>query len=476
MRFGAKRSPEGDGHPPVPAATLPLHEDGRRRVLRWVRRAVLQLPGPWKWIVLGALIGVAAGLGGVVFYLAIGWSTELFQGGIAGYVPPQPSGEGSARVTSASRWWLLPVATTLGGLLVGILATRLAPETEGNGTDVAIAAFHHGGGRMRFRAPLMKLPTSAITLGSGGSGGRERPTTQIGAGFGSWLGHLLDLDLQDRRIALAAGMGSGIAAIFRAPLGGTILGAELLYRRDFETQALLPSLVACIVAYTLFSAIFGWTPIFAVPSGLGFTHPLQLLYYAALGLAVAIAGIGYIRVFHAAQDLFAGLRLAAYLKPALGGLAVGLIGLAVPEALGVGAGWVQVLINPGHAAIPLTVVLLLPLIKILTTSLSIGSGGSGGLVGPGLVIGAAVGASFWEVFHQILPGMPATATPFVVVAMMSLFGAVAHAPIGVMVMVAEMTASYPLLAPAMITVSVACFVVGDRGIYRSQLVSRNLVD
>jgi len=436
----------------------------------------VRLRGPWKWIILGVAIGLAAGLGGIAFYVAIQWSTDLFLGGIAGYVPPQPSGEGSARVTSASRWWLLPVATTLGGLIVGLLTTRFAPEAEGNGTDAVISAFHRGGGRMRLRAPLMKLLTAAVTLGSGGSGGREGPTTQIGAGFGSWLGQLLDLDRHDRRIALAAGMGSGIAAIFRAPLGGAILGAELLYRRGFERGAVVPSLVASIVAYTLFSAIVGWTPIFSVPSGLGVTHPLQLVYFAALGVAVGLVGVGYIRLYHAGEDFFARLSVRAYLKPAAGGLAVGLIGLAVPEALGVGAGWAQILITPGHATIPLGIVLLLPIIKIIATSLSIGSGGSGGLVGPGLLIGAAVGASFWEVFHSILPGMPSTAAPFVVVAMMSLFGAVAHAPIGVMVMVAEMTASYALLAPAILTVSVACFVVGERGIYRSQLVSRQLID
>lgn len=425
-----------------------------------------------KWVVLGVLIGLVAGLAAITFYTAIRLATHLFQGGIAGYLPPSPAGEGRTVVTHATRYWLLPLSTTLGGLLAGILVVRLAPEAEGHGTDAAIACFHQRAGQMRARAGVVKLVASAITLGSGGSGGREGPTAQIGAGFGSLLGRLLRLETRDRRIAVAAGIGAGIASIFRAPLGGAILSAELLYRRDFETEALAPGLVGSIVGYTLFASVYGWQPVFGNQPGLTFAEPIQLLYYAVLGVTVGLVGILYIKTFYGIQAIVARLPLTALLKPALGGLLVGLIGLAVPQAVGVGYGWVQLLMLPKQTAVPLLVILVLPFLKILATSLSIGSGGSGGIFGPGLVIGAGVGAAGWSLFHHVLPGMPATPAPFVVVAMMSLFGSVAHAPLAMMLMVGEMTGSYGLLAPAMITVSLASVVVGDRTIYTSQPATR----
>lgn len=461
---------EGEMLPP-PLSGEGIEARGERRLARLLApagRATRQMRSFGRWIVIGALIGVAAGIGAIVFYAAIDLCTRLFQGGIAGYMPPGPAGEGRTIVTPATRYWLFPLSTTLGGLVAGAIVTRLAPAAEGHGTDAAIATFHEGAGEMDPRIPIVKLVASAITLGSGGSAGREGPTAQISAGFGSLLGRVLRLDVRDRRIAVATGIG----AIFRAPLGGAVLSAELLYRSDFEPDALAPALIASIVGYTIFAAVFGWTPVFGNQPGLTFDHPLQLLYYAVLGLAVGLVGILYITVFYALQGFFARLRLSPYLKPALGGLLVGLIGLVVPQAAGVGYGWVQFLMRPDQAAVPLLVILLLPFLKILTTSLSIGSGGSGGIFGPGLVVGAGVGAGLWGLGHTLLPGMPATSAPFVVVAMMSLFGAVAHAPLAMMLMVGEMTGSYGLLAPAMVMVSIASVVVGDRTIYTSQPATR----
>lgn len=327
---------EGEMLPP-PLSGEGIEARGERRLARLLApagRATRQMRSFGRWIVIGALIGVAAGVGAIVFYAAIDLCTRLFQGGIAGYMPPGPAGEGRTIVTPATRYWLFPLSTTLGGLVAGALVTRLAPAAEGHGTDAAIATFHEGAGEMDPRIPIVKLVASAITLGSGGSAGREGPTAQISAGFGSLLGRVLRLDVRDRRIAVATGIGAGIGAIFRAPLGGAVLSAELLYRSDVEPDALAPALIASIVGYTLFAAVFGWTPVFGNQPGLTFDHPLQLLYYAVLGLAVGLVGILYIRVFYGLQGFFARLRLLPYLKPALGGLLVGLIGLVVPQAVG----------------------------------------------------------------------------------------------------------------------------------------------
>ena len=332
-----------------------------------------------KWLFLGALIGIIGGVGAIVFFNALEAATHLFLGVLAGYDPPTPTGEGGAPITDGVRPWAIPLVTALGGLIAGIIVFRLAPEAEGHGTDAAIAAFHHDPRGIRARIPLVKLVASAITIGSGGSGGREGPTAQISAGFGSFLGRWLDLDQRDARIAVAAGMAAGIGAIFRAPLGGAVLGAELMYRDDVESDALVPSFVATIVAYTVFGGVMGFQPIFGDQQRYTFTDPTQLVYYAVIGLAAGLVGILYTTGFYGLGAWFTRWQVPREIKPAAAGFLVGCIGLVLPGVLGTGYGWVQAgLDRTSLLAIPLWVVLLLPFGKILATSLSIGSGGSGG--------------------------------------------------------------------------------------------------
>jgi len=427
-----------------------------------------------KWLFISTAIGLVAGFGALAFFLAIQYATKFFLGDLVGYLPPDPAGEGTMGVMSlwqAPRAWLLPVITTLGGLVAGIIVFGLAPEAEGHGTDAAIAAFHQGK-PIRARIPLVKLVASAITIGSGGSGGREGPSAQISAGFGSLLGGLLHLDAQDRRIAIATGIGSGIGAIFRAPLGGAVLAAEILYKHDLEVEAIVPALIASIIGYSVFGSWFGWTPIFVTSGSLAFTSPAQLLYYVVLGLLCGLIGWLYARGFYGITHFFHRLTLPNWIKPAIGGLLVGLIGLVLPQALGMGYGWVQVAMGPGILALPLWIILLLPFAKIITTGLSIGSGGSGGIFGPGMVIGAMVGAVVWRLSYHVLPGVPDSPTPFVIVGMMALFGGIAHAPLAVMLMVAEMTGNLSMLAPAMIAVGISSAIVGKATIYTSQVDTR----
>ena len=427
-----------------------------------------------KWLFISALIGIVAGFGAIAFYAAIHFSTSIFLGRLVGYLPPDPAGEGHTGIMSiwaAARPWLLPLVTAAGGLVSGIIVFTLAPEAEGHGTDAAISAFHRGKA-IRARIPLIKLVASAITIGTGGSAGREGPAAQISAGFGSLLGGLLHLDIQDRRIALATGIGAGIGAIFRAPLGGAVLAAEILYLHDLEIEAIIPALIASIIGYSVFGAWSGWSPIFATRSDLAFTSPPQLLYYVVLGIICGFVGLLYARGFYGITHVFHRVKLPNWLKPAIGGLLVGLIGLVLPQALGMGYGWVQVSMGSGLLSLPLWVVLVLPFAKILTTGLSIGSGGSGGIFGPGMVIGGMLGASVWRLCYGFLPGLPSDPTPFVIVGMMALFGGIAHAPLAVMLMVAEMTGNLSLLAPAMIAVGISSILVGNSTIYTSQVNTR----
>jgi CIC family chloride channel protein len=425
-----------------------------------------------KWLFRSTAIGIVAGLGSVLFFSAIEWCTKFFLGRIVGYMPPSPIGEGSPAISPMAHPWLLPVVTTVGGLISGIIVFNLAPEAEGHGTDAAIEAIHKKGGFIRSRIPLIKLVASAVTIGSGGSGGREGPAAQISAGFGSLLGKWLKLDVQNRRIAVAAGIGAGIGSIFRAPLGGALLSAEILYIHDLEVEALIPGLIASIVGYSIFGAFFGYTPIFGSMPEIGFNQPLQLIYYAVLGVFCGLVGILYSKTFYGTREIFHRLKLPRWINPAIGGLLVGLMGLALPACLSMGYGWVQIAMGSQTDLLPLWVVLVLPFAKILSTSLSISSGGSGGIFGPGMVIGGMLGASFWRLFYPVFHGMPASPAPFVIIGMIGMFGGIAHAPLAVMLMVAEMTGNLSLLAPAMIVVAISTAITGNNTIYSSQIPDR----
>lgn len=454
----------------------------------WLRRAELvirRLVGRWlsglrtasyirKWLLLGVLIGLVAGLGAVVFYTALHLATHYLLGSLGGYVPAGTAGEGGIHAASPfARPWAIPLVVALGGLVSGLLVFGFAPEAEGHGTDAAIHAVHTNPKGMRPRVTLVKLITSAVTIGSGGSGGREGPTAQISASFGSMLARALNLTPADSRIAVSAGIASGIASIFRAPLGGAILGAELLYRDDVEVEALIPSLVASVVGYAVFGGITGdFSPIFGYHDGFQLKSPAQLLFYVVLGLAAGLIGRLYVSAFYGTSDLFKRSPGPRWVKPALAGLAVGGLGLLVPGVLGTGYGQVQADMDRQLLlGLPLWTVLAIPFAKILATSLSIGSGGSGGIFGPGMVIGGATGAALWRLL-DLVGIAPHDPVPFVVVGMTACFGSIAHAPLAVMLMVAEMTGNLALLAPAMVAIALAVLVVGDHSIYRSQLRSR----
>ena len=449
-------------HPPAPLRSARARLVSLLESLGYLRR----------WLVLGAVIGLVAGVGAIAFFEALRAATHWLLGSLGGYQVPEPVGEGGGAGSAGfSRAWAVPLVTAGGGLAAGLLVWRFAPEAEGHGTDAAIAAVHHNPKGIRARVSLVKIVASALTIGSGGSGGREGPTAQISAGFGSVLARFLNLSPDDARIAVSVGVASGIGAIFRAPLGGAVLGGELLYRDDVEVEALIPSLVASVVAFAVFGAAEGYNPIFGSVSGYSFSAG-HLAYFAAVGIAAGVMGRLYARSFYSVGGLFRRLHLPAPLSPALGGLVVGLVGLALPEVLGTGYGFLQKAMGGQTGRLSLIVVVALPFAKILATSASIGSGGSGGIFGPGMVIGGFTGAAVYRLLLPVAPGIPHQPGAFAIVGMVACFGAIAHAPLAVILMVAEMTGSLSLLVPAMIAIALAVLVVGDASIYRSQLRNR----
>jgi CIC family chloride channel protein len=427
-----------------------------------------------RWTVLSAAIGIAAGFGALALVLGIDFFTRVFLGTIAGYTPPSAGGEAlhSLSAVVIERPWLVPVSTTLGGLVSGLIVTRLAPEAKGIGTDAAIGAFHKEHALIRWRVPLVKLLTSAITIGSGGTSGREGPIAQIGAGAGSQLAKALKLTEKERRIALAAGLGAGIAGIFKAPLGGGILSGEVFYKHDFEAEALIPGFIASTVSYSIVGFVTGWQPIFSASiHPVAYTHPEALLLYALLGLLCAAFAHLLFQVYYSLRHFFEGLHVPEFTKPAVGGLMVGSIGIFVPSVLGVGYGWMQIALNQDYQLFPVTLMILGIFAEIVAMSFTLGSGGSGGIFGPCVVTGGLIGATFGYYAQQMFPATVTNPSNYAIVGMMAFFGAAAKSPLAVIVMVAEMTGGYDLLAPSMLTVVVAYLLSGTMSVFANQVAS-----
>lgn len=423
-----------------------------------------------RWILFSALIGVVSGVGAILFDLAFKAAQWVFLEKLAGFRPPGSGVEGALGMP-AERPWLLLVALVAGGLVSGALVFGFAPEAEGHGTDAVIKAFHHLRGKIRRRVPFVKSVASAITIGSGGSAGREGPIAQVGAGFGSFLADVAKLGNNDRRTLMMAGAAGGIGSIFRAPLGASLFAAEVLYSEpEFEYTVLLPGLISAITGYCIYSTYAGWGFLFTVPP-IAFHRPESLPVYVALGVACALVGAVYPKVFYGVRDrIFRRLTVPNWTKPAIGGLVVGLLALLVPEVLGMGYGHVQDAID-GKWGIRMLLVFVAA--KILATSFTISSGGSGGVFAPSLVIGGMLGAAFGIAARELVPGMAPEPAACVMVGMGGFFAGVAKVPFASVIMVMEMTGSYGLLVPSLLVAAIAYLALPPRvSLYENQLPSR----
>ena len=418
------------------------------------------------------LVGLIAGGGAIFFHFLCQLFHYLFLGKLAGYYPPHPAGESPlfpVEPTSPNRLILLTLPA-LGGVVSGWLVYKYAPEAEGHGTDAVIEAYHRKQGHIRSRIPFIKTIASAFTLGSGGSGGREGPIAQIGAGFGSFLGRALKLSEKERRILLAAGMGAGIGSIFRAPLAGALFAAEVLYRElEFEAEVIIPAGISSVVGYCLFCLVYGWGSLFEAPD-IYFKDPLELFPYSIMAFVLAGMAVLYVRSFYGLQARFRRLRIPDHWKPAIGGLATGVIGFFLPQTLAFGYGFIQQALD-GKVVLWLLVAVAFG--KIFTTSFSIGSGGSGGVFGPSIVIGASIGGAMGEIFHRLFPTVVEHTSPFVVVGMAGFFAAASKAPISTIILVSEMTNSYHLLLPSMLVCSLSFLLSRSWTIYHQQVPAKH---
>jgi chloride channel protein, CIC family len=440
-------------------------------------------------LVHAGLVGAAAGLVGAAFFASLELAQHLLLGA-AGFELLRAHGERFVRPSSSAafRPWLLAALPALGGLASGLLTWRFAPEASGGGGDAAIEAYHHGG-LVRRRVIPVKGLAAVLALSTGGSGGREGPTMQIGAAIGAAVARLLPTTRAERRVLLVAGIAAGISAVFRTPLGAALLATELLYRDDFEAEALVPAVFASVVSYSIVITLFGETTLFGALPRFGF-RPAHLPLYALVGIAVSLAAVAFVRVLRAVQAVAARLPGPVWLRPALGGLAMGALGTALAiwmagahgsEARGFGVfgggyGVLQAAITgadwlpPGGGAIAL--LLLVALLKTIASALTIGSGAAAGDFAPSLVVGGLVGGAFGHAARLLLGDPTISPGAFALVGMGTFYGGLAHAPLSALVLVAELAGSYDLLVPMMLAVGIAYVALRRHSLYPAQRPSR----
>jgi CIC family chloride channel protein len=437
------------------------------------------------------VVGAVAGLLGTAFFYGL----ELVQRWVlergAGYQPLRAAGELFTGEDAATtfRPWLLFVLPAVGALGGGLLAFFFAPEARGGGAEAMLQAFHQHGGVVRRRVALIKGLASILTLGFGGSGGREGPTMQIGGAIGSLVGRYLKVTPRERRVLLLAGVAAGMAAVFRTPLGAALLAAELVYRDDFESEAMIPALLASVVSYSVFVSILGESKLFAHAAAYPFV-PAHLVWYGLMAIVIAALSGAFLSLLRGVQALMRRSRIPAWLQPALGGLALG--AMATPlvvyvgprigqagQGLGIfggGYGLAQIAIT-GASWLPggwlgVELLVVAGLAKIVATSFTVGSGGSAGDFGPSLVMGGAFGAAFGHALQLVLHDPRIDPGAFALVGMGTFYGGIAHVPISSLVMVCELAGSYDLLVPLMLAEAIAFVALRKRSLYRAQVASK----
>jgi len=428
-----------------------------------------------KWVALGVVVGVLGGLVGICFEAIVAFASHYLLRGPTGIAGESAAGSGS-------HWWMLPAILAAGGLVTGWLVSTFSPESEGHGTDSVILAFHRERGLVRARVIFFKALTSAITIGTGGSAGQEGPICQIGSGLGSGIAKLLRLSERDRRTLLLCGAAAGLGAIFRAPLGGALFLAEVLYNREqLEGEAIVPCIIASIFAYVTYTSVTGdMHAIHIAPEVLARLHLHgfhELPPYVILALLCALVGWIYVRSFYAMHAWFKSLPVPAPVRPALGGLLLGVMALLlVPIAgdTGVLFGGYDLIHACSGGALTLGALTVLVFAKFLATNLTISSGGSGGVFAPSLAVGACLGAAVALAGNELFPELNLDASSFALVGMGGFFAGVAKTPLAAVVMVSEMTAGYGLLAPLLLVSTLHLLLSGRRSLYSQQVAG--LVD
>lgn len=438
--------------------------------------SLLRITTPYHIYIYSIFVGILTGLSAVIFSYVLAYFQHFVFLKIIGLEIFHPAGEKSFEFSrSIFNPFFLFLAPAIGGLLSAITTHLFCPDAKGNGTDAIIKAFHHKGGYIPLNVPFFKSIATIFTIGTGGNAGKEGPTMQIGAGIGSGIATLLKAGDRARRSLMIAGVAGGLGAIFRAPFGGAFTAVEVVYKEDIESDTIVPAFLSSITAYLVAINFTGNNSVFYIPAA-RINHYYELFFYVILaGICI---GFGYYstKFYKFIQRIFENLNIHFVYKPAIGGLIVGMFLLFFPELIGDSLGFLQKLIlqeQPIEGS-PLKLVLFLILIailKVVLTSFTVATGGSGGIFTPSLFIGGMLGAALGTLISYLFPELNISIVSFILVGMAGFFAGVAHAPIAGMIMVCDMVGNYQLL-PALMLVSVITSTLSKWTIYEGQVQNR----
>lgn len=408
---------------------------------------------------LAVIVGAVSGFGAVVFR----WLIKIFQSLFF---------DGGGKLLAFLGQYYVIVIPVVGGLLVGPLIYFCAREAKGHGVPEVMEAVAVRGGRIRPRVAVVKSLASSLCIGSGGSVGREGPIVQIGASVGSAIGQWLRLPDEKIKTLVACGAAGGISATFNAPIAGVFFALEVILGKVVTTRfghVVISSVTADLLAH----AFLGNKRAFTVPH-FGIVSTWEIGFYVVVGIAAALAALAFIYLLYRCEDLFDALKLPEYFKPALGGVVIGLLGLYSHDLFGVGYEGIEKALS---GQIALQELLLLLILKLVATSVTIGSGGSGGIFAPSLFIGAMLGSALGNIFHSLFPAVTAPAGAYGIVGMAAVFAGAARAPFSAILILFEMTDDYAIILPLMTAVVVSTMLsraVSRETIYTMKLSRRGI--
>jgi CIC family chloride channel protein len=423
----------------------------------------LKLSGPHALVIIAAGVGLATAGGALGFGALIRYFNHVFFG-LTDQRLTQSLGGGF-------KFWL-PLIPMIGGLLVGPIVFRFAKEARGHGVPEVMNAVARLGGIIRPRVAAAKAVASAICIGSGGSAGREGPIVQIGSALGSTIGQYLRLSEGRIKVLVGCGAAAGISSVFNAPIAGVMFSVEVILG-DFTIATFSPVLVSSVVASVLTRSVLGNHPAFEIPS-YSLVSAWEIPLYMILGVILGVVAVLFTRSLDKIEDVFDHFKMPDIMKPALGGLLLGTIAIFFPQVLADGYETIRLSLN-GHIVVWLLLALIF--LKIVATSLTLGSGNSGGIFAPSLFIGAMTGGAFGAAANRLFPDTTASSGAYALVGMAGLVAGTTHAPMTALLIIFEMTNDYRIILPLMVTVAVASLVARvlfSNSIYTIKLAKRGI--
>jgi len=413
--------------------------------------------------ILAVFIGVLGGYGAVLFRLAIRFFQAVFYG----------RGTEFLEMAAGLPWWTKLLMPAVGGAVVGPITYFWAKETKGHGVPEVMEAVAIHGGHIRARVAAAKILASAVSIGCGGSVGREGPIVQIGSGVGSVVGQILKVSQDRLRTLVGCGAAAGIAATFNAPIAGVLFALEILLG-EFGVTTFSPIVLSSVTATTISRHYFGNYPAFVVPR-YTLVSGWELLFYGGLGVCAALTAVLFVTVLYKTEDLFGATPLPGYIKPIIGGLLIGTMIIFLPQVFGVGYGAIDLAL--GGQMLWSTLFLLI-FAKILATSITLGGGMSGGIFAPSLFIGAMTGGCFGMLVHYLAPNLTAASGAYALVGMGGVVAAATHAPMTAILIIFELTSQYTVILPLMITCIISTLLamfLKKGNIYNLKLMRRGIV-